>query len=82
MNTQNRTRATFLAVIGGYVIYLAYGLLRDLFAGENTMAEWACILFSVILGGGGIAVLVLAWTIFRAKEPEEEQETDHPDTLK
>ncbi len=82
MNTQNRTRATFLAVIGGYVIYLAYGLLRDLFAGENTMAEWACILFSVILGGGGIAVLVLAWTKFSGKRPGDDHGTGDPSALR
>lgn len=82
MKTQNRSRATLLAVIGGYVIYLAYGLLRDLFAGENTMAEWACILFAVILGGGGAAVLVLAWKTYRAKEQGDDHETDDPDTMK
>ena len=39
MKIQNRNRAMLLAVVGGYVIYLAYEIMRDELAGK---AAWPC----------------------------------------
>ena len=61
MKLQNRNRAMLLAVAGGYVIYLAYEIMHNGLQGtETTMPIWTCILFTVLLGGAGIAVLILA----------------------
>ena len=82
MKIQNRNRAMLLAVVGAYVIYLAYEMMRDELAGKSSMAMWVCILCVVLLGGAGIAVLVLAWKVYRTKDSEDEEKPEDPDTLK
>ena len=82
MKIQNRNRAMLLAVVGGYVIYLAYEIMRDELAGKSTMAMWVCILFTVLMGAAGIAVLLLAWKIYRTKDPEEPENPEDPNAIK
>ena len=73
MKIQNRNRAMLMAVVGGYVIYLAYEIIRDGLAGKSTMPMWLSIL---------CAVLILAWKIYRTKDPEEEKPSDSMNSLK
>ena len=82
MRIQNRNRAMLMAVVGAYVIYLAYEIMRDGLAGKSSMAMWVCVLSTVLLGGAGIAVLVLACKIYRTKDPDEEERTEDPNALK
>ena len=58
MKIQNRNRAMLLALVGGYVIYLAYEMMRDELAGKSSMAMWLCILLVILMGAAGIAVLI------------------------
>ena len=72
-----------LAVVGGYVIYLAYEIMRNGLEGtETTMPVWTCILFTVLLGGAGIAVLLLAWKVYKTRDLEEEEKPEDPNALK
>ena len=83
MKLQNRNRAMLLAVAGGYVIYLAYEIMHNGLQGtETTMPIWTCIFFTVLLGGAGIAVLILAWKVYRTKDPEEQEKQEDPNALK
>lgn len=82
MKIQNRNRAMLMVIAGGYVIYLAYEMMRDELAGKSSMPMWACILFTLLLGGAGIAVLFLAWKIYRTKDPEEEEKPEDPESIK
>ena len=82
MKIQNRNRAMLLAVVGAYVIYLAYEMMRDELAGKSTMAMWVCVLCTVLLGCAGIAVLVLAWKVYKTRDPEEEEKPEDPNALK
>ncbi len=82
MKIQNRNRAMLMAVVGGYVIYLAYEIIRDGLAGKSTMPLWLSILCAVLMGAAGIAVLILAWKIYRTKDPEEEKPSDSMNSLK
>ena len=82
MKIQNRNRAMLLAVVGAYVIYLAYEMMQDELAGKSTMAMWVCVLCTVLLGCAGIAVLVLAWKVYKTKDPEEEEKPEDPNALK
>ena len=79
MKPQNKTRAMMMALVGGYVVYLAYEIMRNGLAGKDSMPMWACILFTILLGGGGIAVIVLAWKIYRTKEKVGEDKTEEPE---
>ncbi len=83
MKIQNRNRAMLLALVGGYVIYLAYEMVRDELAGVSSMAMWLCILLAVLMSAAGIAVLILAWKVYRTKEPEEEEKApENPNAMK
>jgi len=82
MKLENRNRALLLALAGAYLIYLAYEMMRDELAGKSSMAMWVCILFTILMGVGGIAVLLLAWKIYRTKEPEKTEQPEEPDKLK
>lgn len=73
MKLENRNRALLLGVVGGYIIYLAYEMMRDELAGNSTMPMWVCILFVILMGGGGIFALFLAWKTYRKKDTEEEE---------
>ena len=82
MKIQNRNRAMLMAVVGAYVIYLAYEIMRDELAGKSSMALWVSILCTALLGCAGIAVLVLAWKIYRTKDTDEEDKKEDPNALK
>ena len=82
MKIQNRNRAMLLAVVGVYVIYLAYEIMRDGLAGKTSMAMWLCVLCTVLMGCAGIAVLILAWKVYKTKEPEEDEKPEDPNALK
>ena len=79
MKLQNRNRALLLAVAGGYVVYLAYEMMRDELAGKSSMPMWLCILFVILLGGAGLATLFLAWKTYRTKDTEESGQTENKD---
>ncbi len=79
MKMENRNRAMLLAVVGTYVIYLAYQMMRDQLDGKSSMAMWLCILAVVFFGIAGITVLILAWKISRKKDEEEEEQKETPE---
>ena len=82
MKIQNRNRAMLLAVVGGYVIYLAYEIMRDELAGKSSMAMWTAVLCTAFLGAAGIAVLVLAWKVSKTKDPGDKEEPEDQNKLK
>ena len=50
--------------------------------GQERKPDVPSMLMTVLLGGAGIAVLVLAWKIYRTKDPDEEERTEDPNALK
>ena len=82
MKIQSRNRAMLLAVVGGYVIYLAYEIIRDGSAGKSSMPMWACILCAAFLGCAGAAVLFLAWRVYKTKDQDEEKTAEDTKTIK
>ena len=82
MKIQNRNRAMLLAVVGVYVIYLAYEIMRDGLAGKTSMAMWLCVLCTVLMGCAGTAVLILAWKVYKTKDPDEDEKPEDPNALK
>mgnify|MGYP007070072091 CR=1 FL=1 len=72
----NTNRSMLMGVVGGYLIYLAYELARDLIKGVPSQMSPALTMVVVILFGGiGAALLVYAWKLWkRGREGTEEDQ--------
>ncbi len=73
--------ATLLALVGGYLLYLAWQLFDKFRTGTQEMPDAAFILSILVFTAGGIGVLVWAFSIWRRqrageKKPEREEQPD------
>ena len=68
-----KTRSSLIGIVGCYLIYTAYQLYQGRNDPESTMPLAVMILFIVLFVGAGLALIVLAWRIWRRGEQEEEQ---------
>ena len=72
----DKSRASLFAVISGYLLYMAWEVLRDTTNGVSSMSVEASVACAAFLALGGLGTL--AWTIRlwrrskEQKEPEEE----------
>lgn len=72
----DKNRASLFAVISGYLLYMAWEVLRDTTNGVSSMSVEASVACAAFLALGGLGTL--AWTIRlwrrskEQKEPEEE----------
>ena len=75
----NTTRSTLLAVVGGYLIYLAYSLAKDLINQAPTDLPPALMIVIIVLFSlSGIGIIIYAWTEWqKGKQPKED--TDQAD---
>ena len=74
MNNPNVGRSSIFAVVGGYLIYMAYELLKSLIDKEpTTMAPFVQILFIVLFTGIGIVLLVFAWKLWKKGREDQDQ---------
>ena len=87
----NTGRSSIFAIVGGYLIYMAYELLKNLIDNvPTTMPRFVQILFIVLFTGIGIALLVFAWKVWKKgkEDPDknpvalEEQEDSATDEQK
>jgi hypothetical protein len=71
-------RASLFAVAGGYVIYLAYELLKNLIDNvPTTMPRWLQIFVIILFAGAGGALLVFAWRVWKkGREDQDENPVD------
>jgi len=60
----NSVRGTIMAMVGGYVIYLAVQMLLTMAHGETTMSPALTIILAALLCIGGILVFALGAYIF------------------
>ena len=74
-----KTHSSLLGLAGGYVLYLAYELMRDYVNGVGGMSDFLYIFFFVLLTLGGIAVLYYAWTCYRKSRKKEEEKDPEPE---
>lgn len=81
-SVNNPTHATIMAVVGGYIIYMAYRMLKNSAMGNTQMSLNTTYLMAGLLALGGIAVIgygIYNMVVFtkKAKEiSEHEQECD------
>ena len=68
-------RASIWGVAGGYLIYLAYQLLKNLIDKvQSELPPWLAILAIILFAGSGAGLLFLAWKTW--KQSREEQDKD------
>lgn len=71
----DKNRASLFAVISGYLLYMAWEVLRDTANGVSSMSVEASVACAAFLALGGLGTL--AWTIRlwrRSKEQKESEE--------
>ena len=75
MNTNPNTgRCSMLAVVGGYLLYLAYELGRDMANGvPTTMAPALTIIVIVLFGLIGLGLLFFAFRLWKQGKLEDEK---------
>ena len=75
----NSTHATLLAVIGGYLIYMAYQMLRDTLSGVSSMPLTTTVILAGLMGLAGLGIIGYAlytWRVSaKASEDGEQEET-------
>ena len=72
----DKNRASLFAVVSVYLLYLAYGVLRDTANGVSQMSVTASVACAAFLALGGLGTM--AWTIRlwrRAKQKQQEEDT-------
>ena len=72
----DKNRASLFAVVSVYLLYLAYGVLRDTANGVSQMSVTASVACAAFLTLGGLGTM--AWTIRlwrRAKQKQQEEDT-------
>ena len=75
---QNKSRASLIGIAGGYLIYLAYELMKNLIDDvPTTMPRWAAILAIVSFAVIGVVLLVYAYRIW--KKGKEDRDGDSAD---
>lgn len=74
MNNPNTGRSSILAVAGGYLVYLAYELLKSLMGNEpTTMPRALQIIVVVLFTGIGIVLLVFAWKLWKKGREDQDE---------
>ena len=81
MKNQN-THAMLLALVGGYVLYIAWQLLDGLLAGRDEMPQAAAIAAIAVFTVGGIGVLWYAWKLWKDAKKQDEKEPEDESALK
>ncbi len=74
----NTGRSSIFAIVGAYLIYLAYGILKDMIDRVPTsMPPFVQVLVIVSFTGIGIVLLVFAWKVW--KKGREDNDRDPVD---
>ena len=70
----NAGRSSIFAVVGAYLIYLAYGMLKDMINHvSTTMPQFLLILAIVLFTGIGITLLIYAWKLWKKGKEDQDQ---------
>lgn len=64
----NSAQATMMAVIGGYLVYLAYEMVRDTISGVSSMSMTTTVILAGIMALCGLIVLAYGIRSWRKAE--------------
>ncbi|MBQ7800979.1 MAG: hypothetical protein IJ375_01500 [Oscillospiraceae bacterium] len=72
------THATLVAVIGAYLVYMAYQMVRDTLSGASTMSMTTTVILAGLMALAGLGVMGYAlWSWLRGRKAgKEEERTD------
>jgi len=74
MMNPNTGRSSIFAVVGGYLIYMAYEILRDMINDvPTTMPRFLRILVIVLFTGIGITLLFFAWRFWKKGREDQDK---------
>lgn len=74
MMNPNTGRSSIFAVVGGYLIYMAYEILRDMINDvPTTMSRFLRILVIVLFTGIGITLLFFAWRFWKKGREDQDK---------
>lgn len=66
----NGAQATLFAVGGGYMIYMAYEIVRNTLNGTSDMSMTVTIITAIIMVICGIGILLYAWHLWKISKAE------------
>lgn len=70
----NSTRSMLQGLVGVYLLYLAYQLLKGRIDGiETTMPQWLAVLAIAAFAGIGIAFLIHAWKSWKKGRTDQDR---------
>lgn len=74
MMNPNTGRSSIFAVVGGYLIYMAYEILRDMINDvPTTMSRFLRILVIILFTGLGITLLFFAWRFWKKGREDQDK---------
>lgn len=68
----NGTRSMLLGLVGGYMLYLAYQVLRDTMNGTSSMSVAATVLSVTFLSVSGIGIMAYALHLWKRQKKEQQ----------
>lgn len=77
-----KTHSTLLALVGGYVLFLAYQIWENYRNGAGEMPDYMYIIVIVLLALGGLGAIYYAWMVYRKAvnaEKNKQEENDAAD---
>lgn len=72
-----RLHSTLLALVGGYVLFLAYDIYNKYKSGAKEMSDTLYIIIIVFFSLAGIAVLYYSWTVYKKYLHEEKNNEEN-----
>jgi membrane protein implicated in regulation of membrane protease activity len=52
------------AAVAGYIVYLAWKILANMWSGSSAIPEWAVWLICIVFGAAAIGFCIYAWKFF------------------
>ena len=67
------THALLLALVGGYILYIAWHLLDNLLFGMQDIPQAVAIAAIAVFALAGIAVLIYAWRTWQSTKKKDDE---------
>ena len=74
-----KIHSTLLALVGGYVLFLAYQIWDNYRNGAGEMPDYMYIIVIVLLALGGLGAIYYAWMVYRKAVNEEKNKQEEND---